>query len=65
MRVPDNYDLCEAHERDQEKQLERLPVCDSCDQPIQDDYVFEIEGSVLCWECLKRDYRKPIEDFIF
>ena len=42
-RIPDNYDAWEAHDAAQAKELEKLPVCDSCDEPIQDGDYYEID----------------------
>lgn len=61
MNVPDVYDLWEAHEREQEKQLERLPVCADCGEPVQDDHYYLINDEVICPNCLEAGYRKEIE----
>ncbi len=60
----DNYDLWEAHEREQEEALEKLPECDYCGEYIQDDYYFDINGDIVCEECLKKEFRKRVEDYI-
>lgn len=54
----------ERHMEDQDRQLERLPVCATCDEPIQDDYYFLINDEVMCKDCLIRDYRKNTEDYV-
>lgn len=64
MNIPDNYDLWEAHEARQKKQLEALPHCDECGEPIQDDFYFEINDTIMCECCLIRDHRKRTEDFV-
>lgn len=66
MNIPDNYNLWEAHERRKEKLLEQLPLCEAhkCRHPIQDDYYFEIDGEILCEDCMNRRYRKNTEDFV-
>lgn len=46
---------------EQTKALEALPVCDYCDEPIQDDYFYEINGDVVCQECLDRNFRKEAD----
>ena len=48
---------------EQARKLERLPVCVECDEPIQDDYCFEIDGELICAECLVRNHRKYTEDY--
>lgn len=60
MSIPDNYDQWEAHERQQEKSLEELPVCDICDHPIQEDHFYQINGDNVCPECLENHFRKDL-----
>lgn len=64
MNIPDNYDMWEAHERQQEKLLERLPECEICGKTIQDDYYYEINDSIICEDCLNENHRKNVEDFV-
>ena len=56
----DNYALWEAHDREQEEALEKLPVCDCCGERIQDEYYYDIDGEILCEECLKDRYRREV-----
>lgn len=60
--VIDNYDLWEAHDREEQERLDRMPLCECCNQPIQDEYCYEINGEVLCEDCLVSLYRKDVED---
>ena len=64
MNVPDNFSQWEAHERQQEALLDKLPECESCGKLIQDDYYFEIDNEILCEECMNQRYRKNTEDFV-
>lgn len=41
----------------------RLPKCDCCGEPIQDDYYWEIDGEILCQTCLNEQYRKFTDDY--
>jgi formylmethanofuran dehydrogenase subunit E len=43
----------------QQQQLDRLPKCDDCGEPIQDDY-YRINGCNICSECLE-NYKMTIE----
>ena len=61
MSIPDNYDQWESHERDREKRLAERPRCDICDQPIQDDHFYLINGDNVCPECLNNEFRKDID----
>lgn len=62
MNIPDAYDLWEAYDREQAKRLAKLPVCGYCDQPIQDDFYYEIEGEIICETCLDRHFRKDVDN---
>lgn len=62
MPIPDNYDQWEARESEQERKLAELPVCDICDNPIQDDHYYLINGDNVCPDCLDNHFRKDIEE---
>ena len=64
MTIPDNYDLYKAHEREQEQRLAELPVCVVCDQPIQGEHLYLINDEFVCPECLERDFRKEVDDYV-
>lgn len=59
----DNYERWESHERQKEKELERLPVCEICGIPIQDEHCYLINDEFVCQRCLDRDFRKWTDDF--
>ena len=42
----------------------RLPRCEDCGEIIHDDYYWEIDGEILCEDCMNDRYRKHTEDFI-
>ena len=48
---------------DQEKELSRLPKCIDCGEPIQDDYLFDINGDLFCEECMKANFKRWTEDY--
>jgi hypothetical protein len=52
------------HDMEQARREARLPVCDCCKVRIYDDYFFEIDGEILCEECMFERYRKSTEDYI-
>lgn len=54
----------ERYDSEQQRQLEKLPVCDCCDEPIQDDYCYEIGDELFCEECMNDTFRKHTENFI-
>ena len=41
-----------------EKELEHLPKCDICDCPIVDDYAYDLDGTLVCQECLDMHYKR-------
>ena len=57
----DNYDMWEAHDAEQERQLDNLPKCECCGEPIQDEYFYEINDEVLCVHCLNEYFRKDVD----
>lgn len=60
-RLLDNYDLWVAHDREQTRQLARLPVCADCGEPIQQEDAIYINGDWLCDDCLD-SYRRVIPE---
>jgi formylmethanofuran dehydrogenase subunit E len=55
--VIDNYDLFDIYDRQQERWLASLPKCDLCNEPIQDEYGYMINGNLICEECLIQNFR--------
>lgn len=54
----------ERHDREQTAALELLPLCDYCNDHIQDEYLYDINGEFICESCLDRFFRKRTEDFV-
>ena len=54
----DRYDMALAQRE------AKLPVCDKCGKPINDDIYFDIDGEVLCEECLRDLYERNTEDWL-
>lgn len=63
MCIPDNLDLWQRHDAEQQKQLERLPICADCMEPIQDERAYYINGEFLCLDCMSA-YEVNVEDYI-
>lgn len=60
----DNYDLWEQHDNEQEKQLEKLPVCDKCKLPIQQEKAIYYNDQWICEECESDFWDEIREDFL-
>lgn len=56
--IPDNYDIWEAEERRKEHLLERLPECELCGEPIQQEDAVCLCGSWFCDDCLNSNRRE-------
>lgn len=53
------------HEQEQERWLSARPVCDMCQEPIQEDYCFEPECNVcLCEDCFHMYAQKHFKRII-
>lgn len=59
MGVPDNYSQWEAHERQHEAWLARRPVCADCENHIQDETAYYINGEWICEDCMD-SYRQVV-----
>jgi formylmethanofuran dehydrogenase subunit E len=49
----DNYSMWKRHDDRQQAELDRLPRCHDCDEPIQQDMAIEFDGCKFCDECIK------------
>ena len=54
----------DRYDRQHEEWLNSLPVCDCCGEPIQDDFCYEINGDMICEDCLDMHFRKAVEDIV-
>ena len=52
------------HDAEQQAQLDKLPVCCECDEPIQDEHCFEINDEYICEKCLNDNHRKRVDDIV-
>ena len=53
-----------AYDAEQYNQLQKLPKCSECNERIQDDFLYEINGELICEDCLNSNYRKLVEDYV-
>lgn len=61
-----NDPVADFHRYDAERETElaKLPKCDKCKKRIQDEYLYEIEGQLLCEGCMKDLYRHDTEEYM-
>lgn len=59
MRIPDVYEQWERHDMERCKELAKRPVCVECEQEIQEDTAFYINGEWLCESCAD-SYRREV-----
>ena len=52
------------HDIEQARMEARLPVCDDCGIRINADDYYDVEGEILCEECMKERYCKSTEDYV-
>lgn len=62
--IPDYTDLFRQHEEREQSEVDKLPKCDYCGEPIMDDYLYDINGDIICEACLHDNFRKDVEDYI-
>ena len=55
------------HDAERQRQLDRLPKCAYCHEPIQDNHCYAIDGDLIHFECaidyLDRDYMVSVDDY--
>lgn len=49
------------HEHRKQKWLDSRPVCDHCEDPIQDDHYYLINGDNICPDCMETYFRKEVD----
>lgn len=62
-RSGDPLDDFDRLDRAQAEWEARLPQCEKCGKPIQDDIYFEIDNDILCEDCVRALYAKFTADY--
>lgn len=62
--IPDAYDMWARHDAEQEVNLQTLPKCAECGEPIQTEYCYGNNGKYICEHCLKAYYRHSVEEIM-
>ena len=53
----------EQYAEEQQRTLSRLPTCDVCGRHIQDDYLFDVDGSILCETCMEKLFKREVDRY--
>lgn len=64
MQIPDNYDRWASHDAEREAQLQRLPICEKCKNPIQQEKAVYYNDQWICEECESEFWLDIREDFL-
>lgn len=48
----------DRHEAEKQALLDKLPTCNFCGEPIQDEYLWEIGEDTYCDDCMREHFRK-------
>ena len=52
----------EQWDREQNEWLEKRPICADCDEPIQDDRAYYINGEYICMNCMDSYIREVLSE---
>lgn len=63
IRTDDPVSDADRYFAEQERELQKLPRCSECDEPIQDEFCYEINGELICERCMN-EYKKPVENYM-
>lgn len=55
--IPDYNDMIDSYLDKQEREMKKLPKCDMCNRPIQDEFAFCIDGVYYHEDCFKEEHR--------
>ena len=56
-----DFDRYDAY---QQAQLDKLPRCAECYEPIQDETCYEINDELICEQCLKDNHMKSTDLYV-
>ncbi len=54
----------DRHCDEEAAQETRLPRCDCCKERIYEDSLFDIDGEILCEDCMNNRYRRDTDDYM-
>ena len=62
--IPDYDELHEAFEDEQEENANKFPKCDCCGESIVEEHFYNIDGTFICENCMRDEYRVKTEDYM-
>lgn len=54
----------DAYDAEQNRRLAKLPICDHCGYPIEDDKLWDFRGYLYHDDCAADEFRRDTEDYI-
>lgn len=63
MYCPDNLDMFNAYSARQEEMLSKMPQCSDCGDFIQAEHLFNVNGDLFCFDCMKANFERETEDY--
>lgn len=60
----EHYRTPEQYFREELEELSKLPKCDICGDVIQDDHLFDLDGDLICEDCMHMQFRKRTEEYL-
>lgn len=65
MSIGANEYYLNLHLAAEDREEERYPHCDKCGNAIYDEHYYEINGDLLCEDCMNDKYRFNTDDYYF
>lgn len=53
----------ERYAEKQQRALGWLPTCNVCGRHIQEDYLFDVDGSIFCEQCMEKLFKKEVDGY--
>jgi formylmethanofuran dehydrogenase subunit E len=61
--IPDYNDLLQQKQLDEEQEADKLPECANCGEKIMTETCYEINGELICPECMQ-GFERWTEDYV-
>ena len=59
-----NAYACDMYTTEEAEKLKKQPQCEWCDNTITDAHYFDIDGTIICLQCLKQYCLRRTADYI-